>query len=308
MKKLFYGITGLLLISIFSTYLFIPDKILVSEVEQVESSERIISRYVTNSTERAKWWTKTKPETALMTSGFQYDFHRAGYNSSEVLISGKHFKNNSSITWTPYADNIVEIRWKTSLTTSLNPVRRLLQYIEARRIKSDMALIIERLLTFIINSKNVYSLDIDQQTVKDTILATSTRISPDYPETTEVYQLINSVKSFVKKQNAEQVNYPMLNISKSSEGRYRTMVALPINKVIKPDQDFLINRMIPGNILVAQVKGGPGTIKTAFNQIELYMDDFNLLAPAIPFESLITDRNAESDTMKWITKIYYPVY
>ena len=308
MKKLPYRITGLLLIALLSIYLLIPGKIAVSEIEQVESSEKIISRYLNNASERAKWWTNVKTDTAFRSSHFQYEFIRAGYNSSEVRISSKGFKNNSTITWTPHANNIVEIRWNTSLTTSLNPVRRLLQYLEARQVKSDMASIMERLLTFIVKSNNVYSLNIERHIVKDTILATSSMTSTRYPTTPEVYQLINSVKSFVKKQDAEQVNPPMLNISGSPEGRFRTRVALPINKYIKADQGVLINRMVAGNILVAEIKGGPNTILRGFNQIKIYMEDFKLTSPAIPFESLITDRSAEPDTTEWITKIYYPIY
>ena len=30
------------------------------------------------------------------------------------------------------------------------------------------------------------------------------------------------------------------------------------------------------------------------------------MSPAIPFESLITNRLEEPDTSKWVTKIYYP--
>ena len=66
--------------------------------------------------------------------------------------------------------------------------------------------------------------------------------------------------------------------------------------------------MLPGgNILITEVKGGPEEIKKAYRQVELYISDFQRVAPAIPFESLVTDRRAEKDSTKWITRIYYPV-
>ena len=36
------------------------------------------------------------------------------------------------------------------------------------------------------------------------------------------------------------------------------------------------------------------------------MTDNALSSPAIPFESLVTNRMQEPDTSKWVTKIYYP--
>jgi len=62
-----------------------------------------------------------------------------------------------------------------------------------------------------------------------------------------------------------------------------------------------------GNILITEVKGGPGEIKKAYEQITHYVTDYKRLAPAIPFESMVTDRTVEKDSSQWITRIYYPV-
>ena len=62
-----------------------------------------------------------------------------------------------------------------------------------------------------------------------------------------------------------------------------------------------------GNILVVEVRGDQQTINEAIKQIEKYITDYQRSIIAIPFQSLITDRSKESDSTKWITKIYYPV-
>jgi hypothetical protein len=62
-----------------------------------------------------------------------------------------------------------------------------------------------------------------------------------------------------------------------------------------------------GNILITEVKGGQNEITNAYKQIQNYVSDYNRSAPAIPFESLVTDRRKEPDSSKWITRIYYPV-
>lgn len=309
MRKILFVCTGLILITTISIYLFIPQVIVVSEAEQVESSERIISQYLSEPDSRARWWKKTSDTSYQFTSnGFRYHFTKAGYNSISVLISSKNFKHDTKITWTPYANNILEIRWRTSQNASIYPVKRLQQYFEARKIKSDMASILERLLSFTTKTQNVYHLNIERQLVRDTLLATSSFRSIKHPDNRQIYRVIDSVKKYISKQNISPVNAPMLNVTTDADGSYTTTIALPINKPITPNQHVLINRMIAGNILVAEVKGGPGKITNAFNQIKVYMGDFKLSSPAIPFESLVTDRRAEPDTSKWTTKIYYPIY
>jgi hypothetical protein len=62
-----------------------------------------------------------------------------------------------------------------------------------------------------------------------------------------------------------------------------------------------------GNMLVTEVKGGQIEVNKASVQLLNYISDYNRTAPAIPFESLVTDRRKEPDSSKWITRIYYPV-
>jgi hypothetical protein len=99
----------------------------------------------------------------------------------------------------------------------------------------------------------------------------------------------------------------MLHIT-SDSGYFETMVAIPVNKVVPPKDNFLFKRMVPGKILVTEVTGGRYTTAHALKQLENYLEDNELQSPAIPFESLVTDRSRQPDTSKWVTKIYYPVY
>jgi hypothetical protein len=100
----------------------------------------------------------------------------------------------------------------------------------------------------------------------------------------------------------------MLNIQHKDITHFQTMVAIPVNKAVKEQNDFVIKNMVPGNLLVAEVSGGGHTISNAFAQMENYLTDHQFESPAIPFYSLITDRIAETDTSKWVTRISYPVY
>ena len=86
------------------------------------------------------------------------------------------------------------------------------------------------------------------------------------------------------------------------------MTAIPVNKYIPTNKNFLFKRMVPGKILVTEVIGGVNTTANALKELELYITDRHLQSPAIPFESLVTDRSKQPDTSKWVTKVYYPIY
>jgi hypothetical protein len=98
----------------------------------------------------------------------------------------------------------------------------------------------------------------------------------------------------------------MVNIT-PYDSNYELMVALPTNLKINNKDDIFFKRMIPGNFLVTEVKGGDYKINQARNALKIYLDDYKKMAMAIPFQSLISDRRREPDSTNWITKVYYPV-
>ena len=85
------------------------------------------------------------------------------------------------------------------------------------------------------------------------------------------------------------------------------MVAIPVNKVLPDAGEIQMKRMIPGNILVTEIRGGEATIDAAFDTFDKLITDYRKTSPAIPFQLLITNRQVVRDTSKWITKLYYPV-
>jgi hypothetical protein len=100
----------------------------------------------------------------------------------------------------------------------------------------------------------------------------------------------------------------MLNISTADSINFLTKVAIPVNKRLKDSGKISYRWMLGGGkILVTEIKGGFYSIKKGFTEMDNYVNDYKRIAPAIPFQSLITDRIREPDTTKWITKIFYPV-
>ena len=62
-----------------------------------------------------------------------------------------------------------------------------------------------------------------------------------------------------------------------------------------------------GKILICDITGENNKVNYALKQLEYYLRDYNRVAPAIPFISLITDRLKQPDSTKWKSRIYYPV-
>ncbi|MEO8569573.1 MAG: GyrI-like domain-containing protein, partial [Ginsengibacter sp.] len=204
-------------------------------------------------------------------------------------------------------EDSVAIEWNGAIKAGLNPVSRIKSYYEAKKIQNNMADILKALRTYLEKKENVYGMNISQEKVVDTILISTKYISNTYPATAEIYSLINDLRKYISEAGAEETNPPMLNIADDNNS-YRTMVAIPINKIIPEKGNYVFKRMIPGKILVAQVNGGEYTAREALKQIDFYITDNNLSSPAMPFESLITNRSQQPDTTKWVTKIYYPIY
>ena len=81
---------------------------------------------------------------------------------------------------------------------------------------------------------------------------------------------------------------------------YLVRVAIPVDKQLPASGNISYKWMLGGgNILITEVKGGHAEIKKAYDQTELYVADHNRVAPAIPFQSMITDRRQEKDSTKW---------
>jgi hypothetical protein len=214
----------------------------------------------------------------------------------------------SGIIIVPINKDSVAIEWRCELKTSSHPFKRVRKFLDALTIKDDMSTILLSFRSYLEKTENVYGIHVEKTKVRDTLLIGSQQVFTSPPSTEAIYQLLSNIKNHVMKEGAVETGSPMLNTRNTGPGQYETMVAIPINKAITEQENLFLRRMIPGNILVAEVQGGPVTINNALQQLELYVSDHKLESPAKPFQSLTTDRTTEQDTAKWKTTIYYPVF
>jgi hypothetical protein len=290
---------------------FIPAKINFAKIIYIKTSVSSANRFISDESKWQKWWPDTVQNSSDVTShsykNYNYTINKKMYEGMDVIIKKDDKTINSFLHLVALNNDTVAIEWQGNISETNNPFKRIKNYLDATAAKNNISEILQDAKIFLENKEKVYGLNIIQEKVKDTILIATRSVSKTYPETAVIYDLIKELKNYIEKNGAAETNYPMLNLTQDS-GFFRTMVAIPVNKIVSGNNIFLLKKMVPGKILVTEVKGGIYATREALRQVEIYMNDNHRQSPAIPFQSLVTDRSKESDTTKWITKIYYPVF
>ena len=303
-------IVGLLLLS---AYIFLPKKINSINTVKISCNTNVLNRFVLEEGKWHDWWpghvlhdSSNTNKNIYEYNGYQFVITARKYNSLLVMVSQPDLAVDGAIFFLPVKDSI-QAEWKYALETNSNPINKINLYRVTKNIDSNLRDILKSMKVFLESNLKVYGMNIDEVKVKDTILVSTKFSAKEYPATPEIYKVIDSIKNYISLHNAIETNPPMLNIWQDS-GLYKTTIAIPVNKEIPENKVFSIKRMVPGNILVSEAKGGDYTSTEGLRQMGLYVTDNNFSSPAIPFESLVTNRMQEPDTSKWITKIYYPVF
>ena len=289
-------------------YIFIPSQVSITRYIKFRSTAGGSSRFLSQKEKWNAWWPGTiNADSSFVYNGYTFAPSTPLPNTIEIDISSGTDTLPTTLNVLQLSRDSVAMTWQTGMNTSSNPFQRLQRYNESQRINNTMKAILDSLRTFMEKNENVYNISVTQVMVTDTLLVTTKSISDHYPTTAEVYQLIGQLRNYISAQGAQASHHPMLYVHTTEDNRIQTMVAIPVNKPLHDAGNIAFKRMVPGKILLTEIKGGPQTIRQAFTQMEYYVEDFKKISPAIPFEMLVTDRMQETDTTKWITRIYYPV-
>lgn len=309
MKKWLSALAVIIVLLVAGIYIFIPSNITTTHYIKSRATAGATQRFLTQKENWRAWW----PGTTDHDSSFTYKNYTfiptipPIPNRININITNPSDSFPGYITILALSKDSVALAWESMIETSSNPFHRLQSYNESKRVRTAMTEILDSLRVFMEKNENVYGITVTQTRVTDTLLVTTRNISDNYPSTREIYQLIGQLEKHLSAQGAEATNPPMLYVQHTEDNRIQTMVAIPVNKVIPGTPNILFKRMVPGKILVTEIKGGPHTVRQAFTQMEYYVEDYKKISPAIPFEMLITNRMHEPDTAKWITRIYYPI-
>ena len=306
MKKILITLVLLLVLVLAAVYLFIPGKIKIETSISLNAALPGVSRSLMDENNWKKWW----PGESVFNYNKQTYSIRSKISSvlNIDIYSGKDTVT-SRLVLVPIENDTMTIGWHAELMTSSNPFTRFSQYRHAKATKKNMNKILQSMKAFLEKTKNIYGFEIKETLVTDSVLISVRRSFEHYPNVQEIDAMIQDLKKYIVLNNAIEKNSPMLNVLKLDSSHYEAMSAIPVDKALPRTNEFAPKFLLKGgNVLEAQVQGGPTTIENGLQEIEKFRSDYKYTSPAIPYQLLVTDRLKETDTTKWTTKLYYPVF
>jgi hypothetical protein len=291
-------------------YILLPAEISVEQKASVKVNSNSAYRNLADQNNWSKWWpqepTHIQAQASFPFKHFSYHLQQRFFQSLLIKINNGNKQFSSTLTFITLGIDYTIFDWKAVVQGS--PWQKIQTYLDAKRIQDQMEVILQSLKVYIEKDENIYGLNVKLTKQKDTTLVATKFTTAAYPQTNEIYQYISLLKAYVASQGATETNYPMLHVEQIDTGRFENMIAIPTSRELRGNGKIVLKRMVQGNILEAEVRGGSATAHEGMVQLGNYKDDYQLSSPAIPFMLLVTDRSKEKDTAKWITKLYYPVY
>jgi hypothetical protein len=311
-KKILLVLLALCLFALILIYTLIPSQIKINKAMIVNASMASVSRSLMIEAGWNKWFDTKSKSLELRRNGLVFtDFKCISPNNGAITIhNGSTTQINSLISLTNLTVDSTIINWSCSLETSINPFKRWMYYQQAKKIKANLDEISSDFKKYIENFKLVYGFDIRKTKLMDSSMIAIKASVNNYPTLQDIYSKIEILEKYASSNNASPTDFPMLNIFKTDSNAYNFMVALPINKPLSATGEILYKQMLPKGNFVAtdSIYGGFGKLDNLFASFIKMKEDYQMMSPAIPFQSLITDRRKETDTTKWVTRFYYPIF
>jgi len=312
MKKKLVIAVLLVLIILAGALLFIPKKIKVSSSVTYAANAQGVFNFLTDQTNWEKWWPGkiSGNEGKLVFNFSSYNFYidKMLYNACEINFEKDNKMYTGLMKIVSLKVDGTGVEFTTEIDAGTNPINRIANYFDARKIKKVFNDIVNALAQYTQSVKNVYGFDIRNEKVQMQYLLSASKLISHYPSTQDIYSLIEKIRAYIKTTDGAEEFHPMLNIEKTDSMAYLVRVGLPVNKNLPETKGISVKQMVKnGNILVTEVTGDSKTIELALKQMEKYISDYERSVIAIPFQSLETDRTKVTDSTKWVTKIFYPV-
>jgi len=306
MKKLLIVLLTFAALAIMCSYIFIPSKIKISSVVTGPANGIAAHRVLMDDDTWVKWWPNEKVFFLEKTS---FKLTKKMFNSFEFMIYKGNDSLISQLQIIPVDLDSANLVWSCEIPTGNNPVKRFGRYNIATAIKKDLDFLLDSLIGFVSNHKNIYGFIINEAIVKDSILISTRKLFDHYPNEFETEELIKKLRAYISANNAKETNYPMLHVRHLDNMHFEAMTAIATDIKLPDNNEFASKMLLKGgNLLEGEIKGGHASIRKAFDEYENFIKDYGQTSPAIPYELMITDRTKERDTAKWITRLCYPVF
>jgi len=294
---------------ILALYFLIPLTQSLNYQTTVGCTQSAVSRQIINKNKWQIWWPgQMKDSNNFTYKNYNYTFGKILLDGIETAVFNNKESVNGMFQFIYYGTDSTQLQWTSGYQFSINPLKRFEQYFEIKKIKNNIENLLEDLKKYFSKTENIYGMKIEKQKTVESSMISLKKTFSHYPTTAEVYAMIGSIKEYIHKAGGEERDFPMLNVQREDSLTYETMAAIPTKSELPTQDTFQLKRMMLGNILMGEVKGGINTIINEEAELTNYVNDYKKTSPAIPFQSLVTNRLTEPDTSKWITRLYYPIF
>ncbi len=307
MKKLLGLLVFIAILALGWVYFFVPSSVISSADIVMHAPTGRVSDLIAQQKQWARWWPTAPTPAGYTFNGNRYSVAISEGNVIQTETADKYATvSTGRMLLALKTMDSTAIEWTIENKLSSNPFKKLVQYYGSNTLDKDLQSILNSLKDFAQRQDNIYGMFIEHGHVTDTVLVATRKTFDHYPTTSEIYTMVDKLKAYIKAENASETNSPMFNAQNNGTS-YDVMVGIPTSRLLAGKGDIELKRMVKGNIVWGQVKGGMHTVEEAFRQLENYKYDYRLTSPAIPFALLITDRTKEQDSTKWVTKVFAPV-
>jgi len=312
MKNILLALISIFILFTIGVFIFIPGTLVIHESRSVGTTSGGLDSCLHNMKKWRQWWpgqhSDSGNDSLFVYEGYTFKLSARYSDGGAIEIKSNNISLETRIqTITENRDSIT-VNWDIVLLSGNNPFTRFSRYLYAGKLRKSIKGVFNSLCQFAGKTENIYGFPVERTTFTEVILLAYRFKTDAYPTTEIIYNAVKKLRQYITSLGAEEKYYPMMNTRQVDISKYETMVAISIDKEIQPVGEFFISRMVPmkDRFLATEVTGGPAKIEQAHNAIEKYMRDHSLSAPAIPFEILVTDRNRETDSSTWKTRIFYP--
>lgn len=290
-------------------YILIPAQLNIVQITPINCTVSGAYRVLTNTDKWQAWW----PGTRSNNNKFYYNNTSFAIteqlrNTLGISIQQNEQRLESVLHVFPAAGDTVTINWSCSFPTGNNPFKRIQHYRQALALKKSMASVLMSFKTFAGKKENIYDISFRETMFRDSFLISLKSFQKDYPDVATVYAALNNLKKYSAAHHARPTGNPLMNLTPLNPAGYQLMTALPVDRQLPENGQFFNQRIPLNHFLVTRVQGGNASVDHAIHQFQLYIQDYQRVVMALPFQQLITDRSAEPDTSRWVTDIYFPLF
>ena len=297
------------LLALLAVILFLPPAIVErSNSLTVACPTSAVSRYVTSLNRWNDWMPGKKVSDSVWKIGDK-DFRITTVLQNGFQALSTDQKVLIDLQFVPAANKQTTFSLRTRYALAFNPIKRIAASITGGDIRKLNDLVLNDLCRdFFSDPLRVYGMDIQRGKVANFSWISTKAGFNHYPSTEEVYAQIDALVSYIKEKKGEAQGETILHVQQISPTVYDLMVAIPTDRDLPSTPRFQLKNMILGSLLSATITGGPEKVRKAEQELENYVKDQQLVSPAIPFQSLVTDRRKITDTAQWVSRVNYPIF